>query len=87
MILGDFNADGRYLSKKKKEEIRICSSSYHWLIGDDVDTTSSDCNDHTYDRYVPTWVFVSFELDPVPRGPCFHCVIHAATHVLWLLAA
>ncbi|KAM8757392.1 deoxyribonuclease gamma-like isoform 2-T2 [Acanthopagrus schlegelii] len=52
MILGDFNADGRYLSKKKKEKIRICSAHYHWLIEDDVDTTSSNLNDHTYDRIV-----------------------------------
>nr|XP_046241073.1 deoxyribonuclease-1-like [Scatophagus argus]XP_046241074.1 deoxyribonuclease-1-like [Scatophagus argus] len=52
MILGDFNADGRYLSKRKKEKIRICSAPYHWLIDDDVDTTSSNCNDHTYDRIV-----------------------------------
>ncbi|XP_030274846.1 deoxyribonuclease gamma-like [Sparus aurata] len=52
MILGDFNADGRYLSKKKKGMIRICSAHYHWLIEDDVDTTSSNLNDHTYDRIV-----------------------------------
>lgn len=51
MILGDFNADGRYLSKKKKGMIRICSAHYHWLIEDDVDTTSSNLNDHTYDRW------------------------------------
>lgn len=50
MILGDFNADGRYLSKKKKGKIRICSAPYHWLIKDDVDTTASHFNDHTYDR-------------------------------------
>ncbi|XP_047438941.1 deoxyribonuclease-1-like [Mugil cephalus] len=52
MILGDFNADGRYLSKKKREKIRIYSAPYHWLISDDVDTTSSNCNDNTYDRIV-----------------------------------
>lgn len=51
MILGDFNADGRYLSKKKKEKIRICSEKFHWLISDDVDTTSSNHNDNTYDRW------------------------------------
>lgn len=50
MILGDFNADGQYLSKKKKEKIRIYSPSYKWLIGDDVDTTASNKNDNTYDR-------------------------------------
>ncbi|KAM9361365.1 deoxyribonuclease-1-like [Symphorus nematophorus] len=52
MILGDFNADGRYLSKKKKSKIRIYSPPYYWLIDDDVDTTTSDDNDHTYDRIV-----------------------------------
>uniref|UniRef100_A0A3B4FPT3 Uncharacterized protein n=1 Tax=Pundamilia nyererei TaxID=303518 RepID=A0A3B4FPT3_9CICH len=52
MLLGDFNADGRYLSKKKKEKIRICSSSYNWLIDDNVDTTASNKNDNTYDRIV-----------------------------------
>lgn len=50
MILGDFNADGRYLSGKKKEKIRIRSAPYHWLIDDDVDTTTRRCNDYTYDR-------------------------------------
>ncbi|KAM7401568.1 hypothetical protein PAMP_016874 [Pampus punctatissimus] len=52
MILGDFNADGRYLSKKKTQKIRIRSAPYHWLIDDDVDTTSSNYNEHTYDRIV-----------------------------------
>ncbi|XP_049893666.1 deoxyribonuclease-1-like [Epinephelus moara] len=52
MILGDFNADGRYLSKRKKKKIRISSPPYHWLIKDDVDTTTSNCNDNTYDRIV-----------------------------------
>ncbi|KAJ4926937.1 hypothetical protein JOQ06_014679 [Pogonophryne albipinna] len=37
---------------KKKDTIRISSAPYHWLIDDDVDTTSSNNNDHTYDRIV-----------------------------------
>ncbi|XP_034725490.1 deoxyribonuclease 1 like 4, tandem duplicate 2 isoform X3 [Etheostoma cragini] len=66
MILGDFNADGRYLSKKKKDKIRISSAPYHWLIGEDVDTTSSNCNDNTYDRIV---VYGQTMLDAiVPRS-------------------
>ncbi|XP_041836300.1 deoxyribonuclease gamma-like [Melanotaenia boesemani] len=52
MLLGDFNADGRYLSQKKKESIRIYSAAFHWLIDDDVDTTASNNNDNTYDRIV-----------------------------------
>ncbi|KAA0711896.1 Deoxyribonuclease gamma [Triplophysa tibetana] len=53
MILGDFNADGAYVSKKKMKGIRIRSDTdFHWLIGDDVDTTASLSNDHTYDRIV-----------------------------------
>ncbi|TMS19338.1 Deoxyribonuclease gamma [Larimichthys crocea] len=53
MILGDFNADGAYLSKRDMKSIRIRSDkNFHWLIGDDVDTTASNRNDHTYDRIV-----------------------------------
>lgn len=53
MILGDFNADGLYVSKKEMKEIRIRSDkNFHWLIADDVDTTASNKNDHTYDRIV-----------------------------------
>lgn len=51
MILGDFNADGRYLSQRRRENVSIASSSYTWLIADDVDTTTSNSNSHTYDRY------------------------------------
>ncbi|XP_046882128.1 deoxyribonuclease-1-like [Hypomesus transpacificus] len=53
MILGDFNADGRYVSRSGMRDIKIHSDrSYHWLIADDVDTTTSTANDHTYDRIV-----------------------------------
>ncbi|XP_041639256.1 deoxyribonuclease 1 like 4, tandem duplicate 1 [Cheilinus undulatus] len=53
MILGDFNADGLYVSKRDMKDIRIRSDkNFHWLIGDDVDTTASNKNDHTYDRIV-----------------------------------
>merc|ERR1719498_801137 len=53
MILGDFNADGLYVSKKDMKSIRIRSDkNFHWLIVDDVDTTASNRNNHTYDRIV-----------------------------------
>lgn len=52
MILGDFNADGRYLSSTKRTNIRMSSRPYFWLIDEDADTTTSDLNDHTYDRYL-----------------------------------
>ncbi|XP_038552835.1 deoxyribonuclease-1-like, partial [Micropterus salmoides] len=52
MILGDFNADKPYLSKRKKKKLRICHSPYHWLIKDGVKTTTSEKTDHTYDRIV-----------------------------------
>ncbi|XP_053509397.1 deoxyribonuclease 1 like 4, tandem duplicate 2 isoform X1 [Ictalurus furcatus] len=53
MILGDFNADGAYVSKKKMKKIRIrTDEDFHWLIGDDVDTTASLSNDYSYDRIV-----------------------------------
>ncbi|XP_071350178.1 deoxyribonuclease-1-like [Trachinotus anak] len=53
MILGDFNADGAYVSKKEMKGISIRSNkNFHWLIGDDVDTTANTGNNHTYDRIV-----------------------------------
>ncbi|XP_030280022.1 deoxyribonuclease-1-like isoform X2 [Sparus aurata] len=53
MILGDFNADGAYVTRKEMKKIRIRSDkNFHWLIGDDVDTTANTSNDHTYDRIV-----------------------------------
>lgn len=55
MILGDFNADGAYVSNREMKNIRIRSDkNFHWLIGDDVDTTASNKNSHTYDRSMPT---------------------------------
>ncbi|XP_024120940.1 deoxyribonuclease gamma isoform X1 [Oryzias melastigma] len=65
MILGDFNADGRYLSQKEKEEIRIQQPPFYWLIDDDVDTTTSTRNDNTYDRIV---VYGQTMLDSVIPG-------------------
>lgn len=54
MILGDFNADGAYVSNRDMKNIRIRSDkNFHWLIGDDVDTTASNKNSHTYDRSMP----------------------------------
>ncbi|XP_076864814.1 deoxyribonuclease 1 like 4, tandem duplicate 1 isoform X2 [Brachyhypopomus gauderio] len=53
MILGDYNADGSYVSKKEMKEIRIFTDKdFHWLITDDVDTTTRTGNDNTYDRIV-----------------------------------
>uniref|UniRef100_A0A3B3U0K9 Deoxyribonuclease n=1 Tax=Poecilia latipinna TaxID=48699 RepID=A0A3B3U0K9_9TELE len=51
MVLGDFNAAGSYLSKKKKKVIRISSPPFYWLIDDTVDTTTHS-NKHAYDRIV-----------------------------------
>lgn len=51
MILGDFNADGSYVSDKDMKKIRIRSDkNFHWLIKDDEDTTASTKNNNTYDR-------------------------------------
>ncbi len=50
MILGDFNADGRYLSEAAKKRSRIWGENFHWLIKDGMDTTASNNNEYTYDR-------------------------------------
>ncbi|XP_043933956.1 deoxyribonuclease gamma-like isoform X2 [Protopterus annectens] len=53
IILGDFNADGRYVSKSKMKQIRLRKDpTYHWLIGDDEDTTACSGTDCSYDRIV-----------------------------------
>ncbi|XP_059425056.1 deoxyribonuclease gamma-like [Carassius carassius] len=53
MILGDFNADGSYVSNEEMKTIRIrTDENFHWLISDDEDTTTSTKNDNTYDRIV-----------------------------------
>ncbi|KAM4563567.1 deoxyribonuclease-1-like [Odontesthes bonariensis] len=53
MILGDFRADGAFVTPEEMEGIRIHSDeNFHWLIADDVDTTARTTNDHAYDRIV-----------------------------------
>ncbi|XP_043564507.1 deoxyribonuclease 1 like 4, tandem duplicate 1 [Chiloscyllium plagiosum] len=53
MILGDFNADGRYVSKDEMKNIRLrTDNNFHWLIGDDEDTTTNAKTDRAYDRIV-----------------------------------
>ncbi|KAM4605844.1 deoxyribonuclease gamma-like [Discoglossus pictus] len=53
MLLGDFNADGAYVSGKKMKTIRLRSdTAFHWLIDDDKDTTASNTTDCSYDRIV-----------------------------------
>lgn len=52
MILGDFCADGLYVTQKEMKELRIRNDkNFHWLIGDDMDTTSDTSKEHTYDRH------------------------------------
>ncbi|KAL7837636.1 hypothetical protein SRHO_G00273470 [Serrasalmus rhombeus] len=76
MILGDFNADGAYVSKKKMKAIRIRSDGdFHWLIGDDVDTTASLSNDYTYDRIV---VYKDGMLNAIVRGSAKPFNFHSA---------
>ncbi|XP_053324944.1 deoxyribonuclease gamma-like [Spea bombifrons] len=53
IFLGDFNADGAYVSKKKMKTIRLRTDvNFHWLIEDDIDTTATKTTDCSYDRIV-----------------------------------
>jgi len=50
IIMGDLNADCSYVSNSKWETIPLKNDpNYHWLIGDDVDTTVS-ATTCAYDR-------------------------------------
>jgi len=52
VIMGDFNADSRYISLKNLDSLKLRSDkdTFTWLIGDEVDTTTTD-TDYTYDRF------------------------------------
>ncbi|KAL3054364.1 hypothetical protein OYC64_006650 [Pagothenia borchgrevinki] len=55
MVLGDFNADGTFVTKKDWKNIRLFTNTYfHWLIKDGVDTTVAAKSSNTYDRIVVT---------------------------------
>lgn len=54
MIMGDLNADCSYVSQRDWPRITLKSDpAFHWLIGDEIDTTvkSTDC---AYDRLILT---------------------------------
>lgn len=52
MVMGDLNADCSYVPKKSWAEISLKSDpSYHWLLGDEEDTTVSKTN-CAYDRFI-----------------------------------
>ena len=56
LIMGDLNADCRYASKRARERLTLRTDSrFRWLIGDDVDTTTTN-SDCTYDRCVRSLV-------------------------------
>ena len=51
VIMGDFNAGGSYLSKRKLANLKLKTDDrYHWLI-ENLDTTVGK-NDFTYDRII-----------------------------------
>lgn len=53
ILLGDFNADGSYVSGKKMKTIRLRTDKcFHWLIADDKDTTATNTTNCSYDRIV-----------------------------------
>ncbi|XP_032809662.1 deoxyribonuclease gamma-like isoform X2 [Petromyzon marinus] len=52
MLLGDFNAACGYVSATNWSHVRIRDPSFHWAIGDDVDTTVNKNTDCAYDRIV-----------------------------------
>ncbi|CAL8279312.1 unnamed protein product [Boreogadus saida] len=53
MFLGNFNAGCSHMTRPKKKEIRLFTKKgFYWLIGDHVDTTTTDTTDCAYDRFV-----------------------------------
>ena len=74
LIMGDLNADCRYASGRARGELILSTDPrFTWLIGDEVDTTTTN-TDCTYDRCVcslithlhyNTCLFVEFPVDVV----------------------
>ncbi|CAM9466702.1 unnamed protein product [Lampetra planeri] len=53
IFLGDFNAGCTYVTRKKWSQIRIrMEEGFHWLIGDEIDTTVNANTRCAYDRIV-----------------------------------
>ncbi|XP_077460272.1 deoxyribonuclease gamma-like isoform X3 [Stigmatopora argus] len=53
MFLGNFHASCAYMTRRDKKQIRLfTNSSFHWLIGDKMDTTITDETNCAYDRIV-----------------------------------
>ncbi|XP_070597443.1 deoxyribonuclease-1-like 1 [Erythrolamprus reginae] len=53
IFLGDFNADCGYVAKKRWKDIRLRQKpGFHWLIGDQADTTVREKTRCAYDRIV-----------------------------------
>jgi len=52
LILGDLNADCKYLSNAKADALDLNSVRFDWLISKDEDTTVSPSTDCAYDRII-----------------------------------
>ncbi|XP_066294459.1 deoxyribonuclease-1-like [Branchiostoma lanceolatum] len=53
MVLGDLNADCRYVTSGEWDQIRLWTDPrFTWLIGSDADTTVKTTTDCAYDRFV-----------------------------------
>ncbi|XP_073496458.1 deoxyribonuclease-1-like 1 [Phyllobates terribilis] len=53
ILMGDFNAGCKYLSKKKTKSLRLYTDrDCHWLISDSTDTTVKESTICAYDRIV-----------------------------------
>ncbi|KAG8570634.1 hypothetical protein GDO81_011360, partial [Engystomops pustulosus] len=53
VLMGDFNAGCKYLSKKKTKSLRLSKDpDFQWLISDGTDTTVKESTSCAYDRIV-----------------------------------
>lgn len=51
MLLGDFNADCAYLSRRARAKLQLVTdTNLHWLIADKTDTTVRASTTCSYDR-------------------------------------
>ncbi len=58
IVMGDFNADGRYFNENDLSNL-FKTSKYYWVITNDMDTMTK--TDYTYDRIVLMNATYSYE--------------------------
>ena len=71
IVIGDLNADCNYYDNAANHEF----ISWTWVIGDEIDTTSSD-TDCAYDRIIMNYPYKSYGVDTTTTNMSDHYIVY-----------